>query len=146
VTIAFMYAALIFNVDFSQANYLGLASVILVTTFAMTGFGLMLSSLGLFLRTSMIIANIFLFIGLLLCGVNFPVSYLPTYLQPLSYAIPMTYGTEAARMAVEGASLGELSGLLGAEALVGFTVMIAGYLMFRWFEHLARSKGTLDRF
>ena len=27
-----------------------------------------------------------------------------------------------------------------------FAVMIAGYLMFRWFEHLARSKGTLDRF
>jgi hypothetical protein len=67
-------------------------------------------------------------------------------MQPLSYAIPMTYGTEAARMAVEGASLGELSGLLGTEMLVGFAVMIAGYLMFRWFEHLARSKGTLDRF
>jgi ABC-2 type transport system permease protein len=94
----------------------------------------------------MIIANIFLFIGLLLCGVNFPVSYLPGWMQPFSYAIPMTYGTEAARMAVEGASLGELSGLLGAELLVGFAVMIAGYLMFRWFEYLARSKGTLDRF
>jgi len=146
VTIAFMYAAFIFNVDFSQANYLGLAAVILITTFAMTGFGLMLSSLGLFLRTSMIIANIFLFIGLLLCGVNFPVSYLPGWMQPFSYAIPMTYGTEAARMAVEGASLGELSGLLGMEMLVGFAVMIAGYLMFRWFEYLARSKGTLDRF
>ena len=58
----------------------------------------------------------------------------------------MTNGSEAARMAVEGSSLVELSGLLGIEALVGFVVMIAGYLMFRWFEYLARSKGTLDRF
>lgn len=146
VTIAFIYAAFIFNVDFSQANYVGLAAVIVVTTFAMTGFGLMLSSFGLFLRTSMIIANIFLFIGLLLCGVNFPVSYLPGFLRPLSYAIPMTYGTDAARMAVGGASLGELSGLLGLEALVGLAVMLVGYMMFRWFEHLARRKGTLDRF
>jgi len=146
VVIAFFYAAFIFNVDFSHANLVGLALVILITTFAMTGFGLMLSSLGLFLRTSMIIANVFLFIGLLVCGVNFPVSYLPAYIQPISYAIPMTYGTEAARMAVSGASLGEMSGVLGMEALVGFLVMIAGYLMFRGFEHLARSKGTLDRF
>jgi ABC-2 type transport system permease protein len=146
VAIAFLYAAFIFNVDFSNANLIGLVLVILVTTFAMTGFGLMLSSLGLFLRTSMIIANIFLFMGLLVCGVNFPVSYLPAYIQPISYAIPMTYGTEAARMAVAGSSLGDISGLLGLEALVGFVVMIAGYLMFRWFERIARSKGTLDRF
>ena len=146
VVIAFFYAAFIFNVDFSQADLVSLAVVILVTTFAMTGFGLMLSSLGLFLRTSMIIANIFLFIGLLVCGVNFPVSYLPTWLQPLSYAIPMTYGTEAARMAVDGASLADISGLVGLEALVGFIVLIVGYFMFRAFEHLARSRGTLDKF
>jgi len=146
VVIAFFYAAFIFNVDFSQANLLGLALVILVTTFAMTGFGLMLSSLGLFLRTSMIIANVFLFIGLLVCGVNFPISYLPWYLQPLSYAIPMTYGTDAARMAVTGSTLGDISGLLGQEILVGVVVMVLGYVMFRMFERLARHKGTLDRF
>jgi ABC-2 type transport system permease protein len=146
VIIAFFYAAFIFNVDFSHANLFGLALVILITTFAMTGFGLMLSSLGLFLRTSMIIANVFLFIGLLVCGVNFPVSYLPGYIQPLSYAIPMTYGTEAARMAVDGASLGEMSGVLGLEVLVGVAVMIVGYIMFRGFERLARSRGTLDQF
>ena len=58
----------------------------------------------------------------------------------------MTYGTEAARMAVGGAALGELSGPLGAEALVGIAAMLVGYLMFRWFERLARSRGTLDRF
>jgi ABC-2 type transport system permease protein len=146
VVIAFFYAAVIFNVDFSNANMLGLGLVILITTFAMTGFGLMLSSLGLFLRTSMIIANIFLFIGLLVCGVNFPVSYLPWFLQPLSYAIPMTYGTDAARMAVAGASLGDMSELLMQEMLVGVVVVIVGYAMFRLFERLARSKGTLDRF
>jgi xanthosine utilization system XapX-like protein len=35
---------------------------------------------------------------------------------------------------------------LGAEALVGIAAMLVGYLMFRWFERLARSRGTLDRF
>jgi hypothetical protein len=32
------------------------------------------------------------------------------------------------------------------EILVGVIVMIVGYLMFRAFEYIARSRGTLDRF
>ncbi|MGD1060668.1 MAG: ABC transporter permease [Methanomassiliicoccales archaeon] len=146
VIIAFLYAAFIFNIDFSQADFIALALVCLVTAFAMTGFGLMISSLGLYLRTSMIVANIFLFIGLLLCGVNFPVSYLPTWVQPVSYAIPMTYGTEAARMAVSGSNTLDIGWLLIAEAAVGVAAILIGYLMFHHFEKIARSKGTMERF
>ncbi len=146
VVIAFVYAAFIFGVDFSHADFLALGTVVLVTTFAMTGFGLMLSSLGLYLRTSMIIANIFLFIGLLVCGVNFPISFLPSWLQPISYAIPMTYATDAARMAVSGSGIFEIGGLLIAEAVVGIAVMLVGYGMFKYFERVSRSKGTMDRY
>jgi ABC-2 type transport system permease protein len=146
VVIAFAYAAFIFGVDFSQTDWLALALTILVTTFAMTGFGLMLSSLGLFLRTSMIVANIFLFIGLLVCGVNFPVSYLPTWLQPLSFAIPMTYGVFAAREAVAGASVAEIAGPLAACALVGLAALLLGYAMMLWFERMARRKGTMEKY
>lgn len=146
VTIAFVYAAFVFGVDFSQADIPALALTVLVTTFAMTGFGLMLSSLGLYLRTSMIIANIFLFAGLLLCGVNFPISYLPSWLQPLSYAIPMTYGTEAARMAVSGSGLAEIGQPLLLCALVGFIAILIGYWLMMTFERISRSKGTLEKF
>ncbi|HVO77230.1 MAG TPA: ABC transporter permease [Methanomassiliicoccales archaeon] len=146
VVIAFVYAAFIFNVDFSQADFVALALVCVVTSFAMTGFGLMISSLGLYLRTSMIVANIFLFVGLLLCGVNFPVAWLPTWIQPISYAIPMTYGTAAARMAVTGSNTFDIGGLLIIEALVGFAAIVVGYLMFHHFEKIARSKGTMERF
>jgi len=112
----------------------------------MTGFGLMISSLGLYLRTSMVVANIFLFIGLLLCGVNFPVSYLPTWIQPISYAIPMTYGTEAARLAVSGSNVLDIGGLLVMEMIVGIAAILVGYLMFHHFEKIARAKGTMERF
>ena len=145
VGIAFFYAAFLFGVDFSSANLVTLAAVVLMTTFAMTGFGLMLSSLGMYLRTSMVIANIFLFIGLLFNGVNFPISYLPSFLQPISFAMPMTYGTDAARAAVNGASILDVSGLLAIEALIGVVAILLGYLMLRVFEHLARSKGTMER-
>jgi ABC-2 type transport system permease protein len=144
--IALFYAAFLFGVDFSHTDMLALGVVIVVTAFAMTGFGLMLSSVGLYLRTSMIVANIFLFIGLLFCSVNFPVSYLPGYLQPISYCIPMTFGTDAARAAVDGSSLIGISGTVGLEIFVGLAALFVGYLMFTLFENLSRKRGTMDRY
>ncbi len=146
VVIALFYAAFLFGVDFSQANFLTLAVVILVTAFATVGFGLMLSSLGFYLRTSMVVANIFLFMGLLFCGVNFPVSYLPEFLQPISYAIPLTYATDAARAAVSGAGLDAVAGNIGAMLVVMMVAIFVGYIMMLGFEYLARKKGTLEMF
>jgi ABC-2 type transport system permease protein len=146
VVIALFYAAVLFGVDFSQANFLTLAVVILVTAFATVGFGLMLSSLGFYLRTSMVVANIFLFMGLLFCGVNFPVTFLPEFLQPISYAIPLTYATGAARAAVSGAGLDAVAGNLGAMLVVMMAAIFIGYLMMLGFEYLARKKGTLEMF
>lgn len=146
VAVGFAYAQFIFGVDMSATNFLSLAVVILLTAVAMTGFGLMLGSLGLYLRTAMVIANVFLFIGLLLCGVNFPVSALPAWLQPLSYAIPMTYGTSAARAAVAGASLLDLAPTLLGESAAGLGSILVGYGLFRAFEWLARRRGRLEEF
>ncbi len=146
VVIALFYAAVIFGVDFSGANLLTLAVVILVTAFATVGFGLMLSSLGFYLRTSMVVANIFLFMGLLFCGVNFPVTMLPEFLQPIAYIFPITYATDAARMAVGGAGVGEVWNYLGAELAVMIVAILIGYAMMIAFEHLARRKGTLEMF
>jgi ABC-2 type transport system permease protein len=105
VFIALAYTAFIFGVDFSHADLLALTVAITITAFSMVAFGLMLSSVGLYLRTSMIIANIFLFLGLLVSGVNFPVDRLPGWAQPIAYAIPLTYGTDAVRAAVSGSSV-----------------------------------------
>jgi ABC-2 type transport system permease protein len=146
VAVGFLYAAFVFGVDMSRTDFVALAVVILMTSLAMTGFGLMLGSVGLFMRTAMVIANIFLFIGLLVCGVNFPVTELPTWLQPFSYAIPMTYGTMAARAAVQGSSLLQLAPILLQEIGAGAGSIIAGYALFIGFEALARRRGTLEEY
>jgi len=146
IVVGFFYASMVFGVDMSRTDFLALAVVILVTCLAMTGFGLMLGSVGLYMRTAMIIANIFLFIGLLICGVNFPVTVLPTWLQPLSYAIPMTYGTIAARAAVQGSSVTELAPVILQEIGAGAGSIFVGYLLFLGFEALARRRGAFEEF
>ncbi len=146
VFIALFYAWAVFGVDFSMTNWPALIVVVVLTSLTTVGFGLMLSSFGLYLRTSMVIANIFLFIGLLFSGVNFPVTYLPDYLQPLAYIFPLTYGTEAAREAVSGTGLMGMADLLIAQIIVGTIALLIGYLIFKLFEDLSRRLGTMDKF
>jgi ABC-2 type transport system permease protein len=146
VAVGIFYAMYLFSVDMSQANLPALALVIVMTSLTMTGFGLMLASVGLYLRTAMIIANIFLFIGLLLCGVNFPVTDLPAWLQPFSYTIPMTYGTTAARAAVNGQTTLQITPILLQQLLVGGASIVLGYLLFVGFEELSRRRGTLEEY
>jgi len=146
VVVGFVYAYFVFGVEMSGTDFVALAVVILVTSLAMTGFGLMLGSVGLYMRTAMIIANIFLFIGLLICGVNFPVNYLPTWLQPISYAVPLTYGTTAARAAIQGSSFAQLAPIILQEIGAGVGSLVIGYALFLGFEALARRRGAFEEF
>jgi ABC-2 type transport system permease protein len=141
-----IYAAVLFGVSFASANFVGIAVVVLLTSVAMISFGLLISAVGLYLRTALIVANIFLFVTLLLSGVNFPVSELPGWLQPVSWVIPLTYGTQAARMAIAGASFGSLLPTLGWEAFDGLLVTVAGYALFTGFESLARKTGRFEEY
>ncbi len=141
-----LYAAGIFGVSFADANFVGIALVVFLTSMAMISFGLLISAVGLYMRTALIVANIFLFVTLLLSGVNFPVSSLPGWLQPVSWIIPLTYGTEALRMAISGSSLSSLLPILGWEALDGLLVMVIGYELFRGFEGLSRRTGRFEEY
>jgi ABC-2 type transport system permease protein len=141
-----LYAATIFGVSFAQADFPGVVLVVLLTSAAMIGFGLLISAVGLYMRTALIVANVFLFVSLLLCGVNFPVSVLPIWLQPVSWVIPLSFGTEGVRMAISGASLWTLLPLLGWEALDGLLVLLAGFALFSGFESLARKTGRFEEY
>ncbi len=144
VLIGFAYAVFLFGVNFSQANILALLVVTFLTAFAMAGFGLLIGGLAFYYRNPLVFANIFTFILLVFCGVNFPIQELPPPLQLLSYIFPLTYGVEAGRAAVSGATLIDLSPLLGQMVIVGFVSIALGYVFFRTFEHVARKTGRLE--
>jgi ABC-2 type transport system permease protein len=90
----------------------------------------------------------------LLCGAIFPLDVLPAWLQPLGFALPLTYWLESLRRAILGpeasraispglAGLGDgalLLILLGATLASG----VISIYFFRWSEHRAREKGLID--
>ena len=143
---ALVYAWGIFGISFAQANFLSLALAVTLTSVMMISFGLLISSIGLFMRTALIVANIFLFLTMLVSGVNFPVSSLPAWLQPVSWSIPMTYGVLAARDAIQGYTVFALGSLFLLEFIDGIAVLFLGYLLLKGFERLARTSGRLEEY
>jgi ABC-2 type transport system permease protein len=144
VAVSFVFAAYIFGVDFGQANVLALVLTVFVTALTMAGFGLLIGGFSFYFREPLIFANIFLFTLLIFCGINFPVQDLPQFIQPISYAIPLTYGVSAARSAIAGASLSEIASLLGPQLIVGSVSIALGYVFFRSFENVARKTGRIE--
>lgn len=144
VAISFAFAAFLFGVNLSNANVLALIVVIFLTSFTMSGFGLLIGGFSFHFRNPMVFANIFTFVLLIFCGVNFPVTALPAALQPISLIFPLTYGINAGRLAVAGKTLMDVSLLLGQMLIVGFIAMFVGYALFRLFENMARKSGKLE--
>jgi len=146
VCVGLAYADLFFGVAIAPSVIPALALSVVLTAFAMVGFGLLLGGVALYLRTSLIIGNIFLFVGLLLSGVNFPLSELPLPLQYAGYCLPLTWGLLAIRGAVAGDGLGTLAILWGAVAAAAAVSFGAAISLWEFFERRALSTGSIARF
>jgi ABC-2 type transport system permease protein len=146
VTVGLTYAALLFGVVVPLSAFPTLALSVVLTAFAMVSFGLLLGGIALYLRTSIILGNIFLFVGLLLSGVNFPLSNLPPALQYAGDALPLTWGLAAIRASISGEPISSLS-LLWAAVLVAAAVsFVLAISLWEIFERRALSTGSIARF
>jgi len=144
VAISFVFAVFLFGVNFGNADLLALTVVVFLTAFTMSGFGLLIGGFSFYFREPLVFANIFTFILLIFCGANFPVQSLPQPLQLVSYIFPLTYGVDAGRKAITGATLTDIAPLLSEMLIVGFIAIMLGYFFFRSFEHVARKTGRIE--
>ena len=69
---------------------------------------------------------------------------MPGWMQAISSVLPLTRGIASARAIINGASLAEVAPLLLGEFLIGLAYVLAGYVLFRWFEYVAKRRGTLE--
>jgi len=136
----------IFGLDLHRANILLLGLCVVLISLTTAGLGLLLGSLGLITRDAITIANVVYYLLLILCGINFPISRLPGVVQVISYGLPLTRGVEAARQAVVGAPITQISGLLVGELIVGIVYALCGYLVFRLMETYSRRGGLQEAF
>ena len=111
-----------FFVDLSAVNWglLLLAVLMIAITSALTGLLIAVSAKQVF--EAQTFSNFFRFPMLFLCGLFIPISSLPLVLRPVSYCLPLTYGTDILRSTIAGTNT--LPPLLSFGVLLLFSVAL----------------------
>jgi ABC-2 type transport system permease protein len=81
------------------------------------------------------------------CGITFPILVLPNWLKVISYTIPFTHGIEAARkIMLNGYTISQALEPIMYTIIIGLVYVLIGYLFFKYLEHVAKVKGSFDRY
>jgi ABC-2 type transport system permease protein len=101
-------AILLFNITIVGDIFLALV-VILLLAFGHQGLGILLSAGAKNEMQAIQFIPLIIFPSILLAGLFWPVESIPSYLQPLSYVIPLRYGIDAERsIMLRGWGLGDI--------------------------------------
>ncbi|MGI6258425.1 MAG: ABC transporter permease [Anaerolineaceae bacterium] len=111
-----------FFIDLSAINWelLLLAVLLIAITSSLTGLLIAVSAKQVF--EAQTFSNFFRFPMLFLCGLFIPISSLPLFLRPVSFCLPLTYGTDILKGVIMGANI--LPPLLSFGALLVFAVLL----------------------
>jgi ABC-2 type transport system permease protein len=139
-------------IGLSQVNWVLLAPVLLLGMIATLSLGMFFAGMLLVTaRHSLLLAEGVGGIFLLICGVLYPTTFLPWFLQPLAMLSPLTHWVEGCRRAfgLRGfdANLVWLPdwALLLVLAVLTVLTAIAGFKAFHWFEDYAKRHGKIDQ-
>jgi len=89
-----------FLVDLSAVDWPAVAGSILLIAATSTFLGLFISVAVREVFEAQTFSNFFRFPMLFLCGLFIPVASLPVFLRPLSYLLPLTYGADILKQAI----------------------------------------------
>ena len=139
VLVYLLVGALIFGASFGQANVLTALVVLALSITSFAGIGILSAALVLLLKKGDPVAWIFGGVSSLLAGVYYPISVLPTWLEPLSRFLPLTYALDGMRLAIlRGYSLYQIR--LDLLVLLTFTLVLTPLALFIFRQALKRAK------
>lgn len=142
--VSFTVAALLLGVRIPASSVAPLLAVILLAAFSCTGFGLVFAGIGLRVRETSVMNNIIFGWLLIFTGSNVRLDLLPRWMEAIGESMPLTHAIEAGRRLADGATLGDVSGLLAWEAGLGVTYLAVGYAFLLHMETQSRKRATLE--
>jgi len=124
-----------FFVDLVGINWGAVLLSVFLIAVTSTLLGLMIAVSAKEVFEAQTFSNFFRFPMLFLCGLFLPISSLPIFLRPLSYLLPLTYGTDMLSGSIIGTSM--LSPMLCVIIMLVFTVVFFIYCQYnihrKWF-------------
>lgn len=137
---------LIFGVRFNGSVWLTIL-VVLACIPSIYGLGMAFASLVITAKEAQNFVFMVRGLVMIFCGITFPVTVLPGWMQGVAQWMPQSYMIRAIRnAALANASLQDLTPDLFA--LIGFGVfwLVVGYWLFQWMERRARRTGAIGQY
>jgi ABC-2 type transport system permease protein len=146
-SILLMAVALFFGLSLQNANFVAALVILVVSSLSFIGLGLIAAILPLMSpEKGSQATHIFQAVLLLISGVYYETSILPSWIRPLSVVSPATYTLRAMRAALlEGCPLGEMWVTLLLLLAIGLLLIPLGLFVFHWAEVFAKKSGKLKR-
>lgn len=146
VILYLLFGALLFGVQIN-GNLPAALVILLLTIVAMTAVGIIAASFIMVLKRGDPVTWLFNSVGLFLGGVYYPVSLMPSWLQALSWLLPITYSLDGMRRALlTNASWAELWKNILALAIFSVVLTPISLAVFRRAVHRAKVDGSLAHF
>ncbi len=114
-----------FMTDLSGINWLMVLGGVILIAITSTFLGLFVAVSVSQVFEAQTFSNFFRFPMLFLCGLFIPLAGLPIFLRPLSYALPLTYGVDILKTAVN--HNGVLPVSLSFLALISYSILLFAY-------------------
>ncbi|HDP99639.1 MAG TPA: ABC transporter permease [bacterium] len=147
VLIYLLLGGLFFGVDFGEANYLAAFLILILTITAFSSIGIISASFIMIFKKGDPITWLFTSLSWLIGGVYYPIQILPTWLEKLSYLLPITYALEGMRLALlSGYSIPQLINHI--IALLTFTLVLTPLSVALFIKAVKKAKadGTLGQY
>jgi ABC-2 type transport system permease protein len=146
ILVAGLEYVLIFGVHFVGSGWLALL-VMLASIPSIYGLGFAFASLVITAKE----ANAFVFlvrgVVMIFCGITFPLSVMPGWMQDVARWLPASYTIHAMRsVLLNGAGLDVILPDLRALLISGAILLAGGYLLFNWMERRSRQTGAISQY
>lgn len=148
--IVFLIAELMFGTGMSVANPLLFFLTLLMTMLSLSSVGLLISTLFVLTRKGGTISQILEYPLYVLSGALIPVSVLPGWMQPISFALAPTWGVDAIKFAALEGHAGLLGYSMAADVVLclvlSLVLLVMSYAIMIYVERKVRRDGTATRY
>jgi len=145
-TVSIVEFTLIFGMQFN-GNPLLMGLMLLVCVPSIYGLGIGFASLVIAAKEANVLVMLVRSLVMIFCGITFPLSVLPGWMQAVAAWLPQTYMIDAMRLAVlDGAGLAALWPYMRILLAFGALWLAIGYSAFVFMERRTRRNGALGHF
>lgn len=138
---------LFYGVSMGQANIVSAIVIFLLTVLCFMALGILWASVVMVVKRGETVITTVGYLVILVSGVIFPSSVLPSWLQKVSALVPLTPALEGMRFAIlRGATLAELLPIIVQLTIFAGVLFALALTSFRFAVEMAKRRGSLTEF